>query len=245
MSPTEKLMSPDRREETAVTETAVASLRERRRSFCFLERDAERWTAFLCTYPAEDGGWRGHFAFRRATGESAEEEIRTAVLFVEDSEGEVDARARGLGRPLLRALLESALHSHERRKGFSPDLRRWFRELLLRNRAGVVPAAGTPAEERSLAQLHSVYDSYRLEQVMHLIALVQPDDFRALVNRLLDGREIDFRARDRFQLAMSVVQELERLLRLPPFEIWLEDYLRDPDEYHRYSHALHREDELP
>ena len=108
------------------------------------------------------------------------------------------------------------------------------------------PKAWKPdAIARSLAQLHSVYDSYRLEQVMHLIALVQPDDFRALVNRLLDGREIDFRARDRFQLAMSVVQELERLLRLPPFEIWLEDYLRDPDEYHRYSHALHREDELP
>src|SRR5512146_1923108 len=216
-------MSPDRREEPAVTATAVGPSRERRRSFCFLERDTERWTAFLCTYPADDGGWRGHFAFRRG-GEEADEEIRTAVLFVEGSEGEVDARARGLGRPLLRALLESALHSHERRKGFSPDLRRWFRELLLRNRAGVVPAAGTPAEERSLAQLHSVYDSYRLEQVMHLIALVQPDDFRALVNRLLDGREIDFRARDRFQLAMSVVQELERLLRLPPFEIWLEDY---------------------
>lgn len=239
-------MSPERREETAVTPTAVgAALRERRRSFCFLERDAERWTAFLCTYPAEDGGWRGHFAFRHGGEEPGEDEIRTAVLFVEDSEGEVDARARGLGRPLLRALLESALHSHERRKGFSPDLRRWFRELLMRNGAGVVPAPGTPSEERTLAQLHSLYDSYRLEQVMHLIALIQPDDFRLLVNRLLDGREIDFRARDRFQLAMGVVQELERRLPLPPFEVWLEDYLRDPDEYHRYAYALHREEEIP
>lgn len=237
-------MSPDRREEPAVTTATVGLPRERRRSFCFLERDAERWTAFLCTYPGDDGGWRGHFAFRRAGGE-ADEEIRTAVLFVEGSEGEVDARARGLGRPLLRALLESALHSHERRKGFSPDLRRWFRELLLRSGVGVIPVAGTPAEERTLAQLHSLYDSYRVEQVMHLIALIQPDDFRALVNRLLDGREIDFRARDRFQLAMGVVQELERRLPLPTFEVWLEDYLRAPDEYHRYSHALHREEDLP
>ena len=220
--------------------------RERRRSFCFLEREGERWTAFLCTYPAAEGGWRGHFAFRSGGGaEVGEDEVRTAVLFVEASESEVDARARGLGRPLVRALLDSALHAQERRRGFSPDLRRWVRELLVRHAAGTLPVMDSPAEERSLSQLHSLYDSYRLEQVMHLIALVQPDDFRALVERLLDGREIDFRARDRFQLAMSVVQELERALPLPPFETWLEDYLRAPDVYRVYSHALHHDSELP
>jgi hypothetical protein len=221
-------------------------VRERRRSFCFLERDGERWTAFLCTYPVAEGGWRGHFTFRRGSeaDPGVADEIRTAVLFVEGTEGEVDARARGLGRPLVRALLDSALHSYERRKGFSPDLRRWFRELLVRH-AAALPVAGTPAEERSLAHLQSLYDSYRLEQVMHLIALIQPQDFRELVERVLDGREIDFRARDRFQLAMSVVQELDRLLPLPPFELWAEDYLRDPDVYRVYSHALHGEGELP
>ncbi len=242
-------MGPQRRDETAGTPTAAPPVRERRRSFCFLEREGERWTAFLCTYPAPEGGWRGHFCFRRG-GEAdpgVGDEVRTAVLFVEGTEGEVDARARGLGRPLVRALLDSALHSWERRKGFSPDLRRWFRELLVRHAAGAgtLPVADTPAEERSLAQLHSLYDSYRLEQVMHLIALIQPQDFRELVDRVLDGREIDFRARDRFQLAMSVVQELERLLPLPPFELWAEDYLRDPDVYRVYSHALHSDGELP
>ncbi len=239
-------MGAQRGDEPAVPPTAVSvAVRERRRSFCFLERDGQRWTAFLCTYPAPEGGWRGHFAFRSG-GESApgDEEVRTAVLFVEATEAEVDTRARGLGRPLVRALLDSALHAHERRRGFSPDLRRWFRELLVRH-TGALPVADTPAEERSLAHLRSLYDSYRLEQVMHLIALVQPDDFRALVERLLDGREIDFRARDRFQLAMGVVQELERRLPLPPFEVWVEDYLRDPDTYHLYSHALHNDLELP
>ena len=225
--------------------TASVPARERRRSFCFLEREGRRWTAFLCTYPGPEGGWRGHFAFRSgAEAAPGEEEVRTAVLFVEGTEAEVDTRARGLGRPLVRALLDSALHAHERRRGFSPDLRRCFRELLVRH-TGSVPVAGAPAEERSLAHLQSLYDSYRLEQVMHLIALVQPDDFRVLVERLLDGREIDFRARDRFQLAMGVVQELERRLPLPPFELWLEDYLRDPDVYHVYSHALHHDAALP
>lgn len=239
-------MPAQRGDEPAGPPTAVSvAARERRRSFCFLERDGQRWTAFLCTYPAPDGGWRGHFAFRSGSETvPGEDEVRTAVLFVEASEAEVDTRARGLGRPLVRALLDSALHAHERRRGFSPDLRRWFRELLVRH-TGAVPVADTPAEERSLAHLRSLYDSYRLEQVMHLIALVQPDDFRALVERLLDGREIDFRARDRFQLAMGVVQELERRLPLPPFEVWVEDYLRDPDTYHLYSHVLHNGLELP
>lgn len=240
-------MSAHRREEPAVAPPAVTSAaRERSRSFCFLEREGERWTAYLCTYAGTESDWRGHFTFRRgADADGADAEVRTAVLFLEQSEAAVDARARSLGKPLLRALLDSALHAHERRRGFSPDLRRWFRDLLVRHAQGTVPVAGTPAEERSLAHLRSLYDSYRMEQVMHLIALVQPDDFRSLVVELLDGREIDFRMRDRFQLAMDVVQQLERRLPLPPFEVWVEDYLRDPDVYHLYSHDLHRGGQLP
>jgi len=142
-------MSAQRGDEPAVPPPAVrGTVRERRRSFCFLEREGRRWTAFLCTYPSPEGGWRGHFAFRSGTEVGAgagEDEVRTAVLFVEATEAEVDTRARGLGRPLVRALLDSALSSHERRKGFSPDLRRWFRELLVRHAASL-PVADTPAE---------------------------------------------------------------------------------------------------
>lgn len=221
--------------------------RERRRSFTVLEREGERWTALLATYPAAEGGWRGYFAFQRSGREEVEEEVRTAVLFVERSEGEVDARAQGLGRPLLLALLESALHAHERRRGPSPDLRRWFRDLLVRHDVGVFPSTAVGAtEDLSLARLRSLYQSYRVDQVVHLIALLPHEDFRALVERLLDGRTIDFRARDRFQLAMQVVQELERRLPLPPFEVWVEDYLVHPQVYELYSHQLHRgEGELP
>ena len=71
-----------------------------------------------------------------------------------------------------------------------------------------------------------------------------PEDFRALVDRFLDGKRIDFRTRDRFQMAMAVVQELERRLPLPPFEVWVEDFMAHADEYARYSHRLHRESEL-
>ena len=228
----------------------------RRRSFCFLDRGGDRWSVFLATYAGGDGRWRGYFTFRTAAEELVGQEIRTADVFVENTEAEVDARARGLGRPLLVSLLESALHTHERRQGTSPDVGRWFRRVLAsRSEAMATPLgepgttgeAGDPGQvaEPSLSQLRSLYDSYRIDQVSHLIALVEPGAFRDLVDRLLDGREIDFRASDRLQLAMIVVQELERRLPLPPFEVWVEDYMARPDVYQRYSHSLHREQVLP
>lgn len=204
-----------------------------------------RWTVFLVTHPGEKGRWRGRFAFRPASDDPGAREVRTADLFLEASEGEVDARARGLGRPLILALLESALHADERRKGFSPDVRRRFRELLAEHSAEIAPDIGDPTDELTISHLRSLYDSYRLDQVVHLIALTQPDDFTALVDRLLDGRSIDFRSRDRLQLAMLVVQEVEQYLPLPPFDVWSEDYLANREEYHRYTHLLHREGMLP
>src|SRR5690606_32434660 len=106
--------------------------RVRCRSFCFLERGGERWTAFLVTYPDETGRWRGHFTFRGASI-PADEELRTAVLFVEDDEAQVDLRARSLGRPLLLALLESALETRERRRQKPADARLWFQQQLTRS----------------------------------------------------------------------------------------------------------------
>jgi hypothetical protein len=236
----------ERRVERARAERVDGVARSRVRSFGFVEREGVRWTVFLVTYLRLDGQWRGYFTFRSSAGGLDQDEIRTADLFMEAAETEVDARARGLGRPLVLALLESALATHERRQGFSPDLRRWFRDMLSRHVARRSPARPTgPADVGpTLAQLRSLYESYRLDQVAHLIALMDPDEFREMVEIRLAGRRIDFQARDRFQLAMSVVQDIERRLPLPPFEVWVEDYLAHPDAYVRYAHGLHRGDEL-
>jgi hypothetical protein len=218
---------------------AAGIVRTRCRSFCFLRRGEERWTAFLITYLRRDGQWRGYFSYRAAVGEETLE-VRTADLFVEATESEVDQRARGLGRPLVLALLESALHTEAARSGNSPDLRNWFRALLARSSreagAGAVPA---DEAEASLTRLRSLYESYRTDQVAHLILLLEAEDFRELVELLLDGRRIDFRANDRLQLAMTVVQELERRLPLPPFEVWAENYLAARETYDRYAEWLH------
>jgi hypothetical protein len=199
---------------------------------------------FLVTYPDESGQWRGHFTFRAPSDSAEAGELRTAGLFVEDDESQVDLRARGLGRPLLLALLDSALETRGRRLQRLADTRGWFQQQLRQSaRRGPELVPDTP--DLSDPALHSLYDSYRRDQISHLIALIDPEAFRALVERILDGRASDFRARDRFQLAMIVVQELERLLVLPPFEVWAEDFLAHREEYQVYSHALHRGEELP
>jgi hypothetical protein len=218
--------------------------RGRCRSFCFLERESERWTVFLETFLDEGGRWRGRFTFRAADGRYADAEVETADLFVEDTEAEVDLRARGLGRPLVRALLDSSIHTWERKRGASAEVGRALRGVLARHSAALTSEIGVATTELTVAHLRSMYESYRIDQVVHLISLTQPDDFSALVARLLD-RPIDFHARDRLQLAMMVVQELERYLTLPPFEIWVEDFLAHRPTYHEYAHQLHRGGELP
>lgn len=239
------MSSPIQHGEERLTRASVRGdelMRTRCRSFCFLEREGARWTAFLITYQRSDGYWRGYFTFRSGSVEAIDGEIRTADLFVEESEAEVDQRARGLGRPLLTALLNSALETADRRRGFTPQLHRWFRDVLKeRSQRIAVNESDTP----SLNELRSLYESYRMDQVAHLIALLEPEEFREMVEILLDGRRIDFRERDRFQLAMSVVQDLEKKLPLPPFELFVEDYLAHPEVYRAYAHSLHRGEALP
>ncbi|CAN5814904.1 hypothetical protein BH23GEM11_BH23GEM11_15020 [soil metagenome] len=217
--------------------------RHRRRSMGFLDRDGERWACDLVTFQESDGGWRGFFAFRPGAAASEEAEIHTAHIFIEDAESEIDRKARGLGRPLLSGLLASALHTREREQREAPALRNWFRDMLRRNASNADSRSeqARTAGEQTLPELRSRYDSYRLDQVVHLITLVDPDDFQEAVNRILDGRTFDFSTRDRLQFAMMVVEHLERLLALPPFEVWAEDYLANVDAYEQYTWELHRE----
>ncbi len=208
----------------------------------FLDREDGTWACYLVTFQAPDGAWRGFFAFRPGHSNQEADEIHTAHIYVEDSEGEIDRKARGLGHPLLAGLLASALHTRARKDREAPALRNWFRETLRRSAGGADPAwSGSVASDRTLAELRSLYDSYRIDQVVHLITLVDPDHFQTAVETILDGRTFDFSARDRLQFAMMVVDHLERLLPLPPFERWAEDYLAHPEAYQHYTHHLHRE----
>jgi hypothetical protein len=221
----------------------VTSDQAHRRSVGFLDQNGETWACFLVTYQGEGGRWKGYFSFRRREGAREEDEIRTTDIFLESSEAEIDRKARGLGRPLLSGLLASALHTREREARDPPRLRQWFGHLLRTNSrelAGPWEEDDQSVEGRTLAELRSIYQSYRIDQVAHFITLVDPEDFQGAVVRILDGRSFDFGARDRLQFAMMVVEHIESLLPLPPFEVWAQDYLVNEEAYRRYTHSLHR-----
>ena len=47
------------------------------------------------------------------------------------------------------------------------------------------------------------------------------------------------------KLAMMVVEYIEALIPMPPFEVWTVDFLANREEYLLYAHTLHREGRLP
>jgi hypothetical protein len=217
----------------------------RRRSVCFLQHEGRSWSCYLVASPLKGGGWQGHFAFRPADSEGEDDEVCTAEILREADEAAVQARARLLGRPLLKGLLESALHVRIRERGERPELRRWFRDKLADDARRLEAERAEGDELPELEALRSLYASYRLDQVAHLIALVRSDDFERTVERIVEEEPVDFGARDQLQLAMLVVQRIESLLPLPPFELWVEDFLAHRDTYQLYAHTLHREGRLP
>jgi len=217
----------------------------RRRSLGFVDHEGETFSCFLVTHRDREGRWHGHFSFRPSDGHSEADEVRTAKIFLEESESEIDHKARGLGRPLLRNLLASAMHTSGKSRPPSYELRRRFRALLSENSLELVEEVDGDAGEETMDELRSLYDSYRLDQVCHFIALVEPDQFNAVVDHVLDGQAVDFSTKDRLQFAMMVVEFIESRLPLPPFGEWAEDYLQHPQEYHLYAHTLHRVGRLP
>ena len=232
--------------------TPSTILPEHRRSVAFLESHGDTWSCFLVTVPEVGGTWHGYFSFRPSHGEVGDDEVRTANIFIEDSEAAIYEKARSLGRPLLAGLLDSALYTAAG-DGGNPRLRGRFRSLL---RQSAVEIAGDwsgerprrvegQAEAKELDRLRSLYASYRLDQVAHFICLVELRAFEHAVDTILHGESVDFLARDRMQYAMMVVDHIERLLPLPDFQTWAEDFLAKPETYRLYTHTLHREGRLP
>lgn len=222
---------------------------EHRRSVGFIESGGLTWACFLVTFPFEDGSWHGYFSFRPSDSELSEDEVRTTDIFVEESAGEIHLKARSLGRPLLRGLLDSAIHTSSKKNGDRDHLRGRFRSLL--TRSSVEIAGEWTGEEASVPddgeidRLRSLYESYRIDQVSHFICLVDPDDFESAVDDILANESIDFRTKDRVQFARMVVDHIEGLLPLPDFETWARDFLDNSEVYRLYAHTLHREGRLP
>jgi hypothetical protein len=227
--------------------------RSRKRSLGFLDWEQETWSCFLVTFVGRDNQWHGHLAFRPQDSAGESDEVRTADIFIEASEAEIDHKARGLGRPLVRALLSSGLHARQGEEvPESPKTRRWFKKLLLEHSKELSTSAEGHLGEHlddagglDTVELRSLYQSYRLDQVCHFITLVDPKCFEAAVDSILEGQLVDFGAKDRLQLGMLVIDYIEARIPMPPFEVWVEDFLAHREEYVLYTHTLHRERRLP
>ena len=225
-----------------LTERALID-RSRRRSLGFLDWEQETWSCFLVTFVGRDGQWHGHVTFRPQDSDGESDEVRTADIFIEASEAEIDHKARGLGRPLFRALLSSAIHTRRGDEASeSPKTRRWFKKLLRKNSQELSASAEGMSDT---VELRSLYQSYRLDQVCHFITLVDPKCFEAAVDSILEGQRVDFGAKDRLQLGMLVIEYIEARIPMPPFETWVEDFVAHREEYMLYTHTLHRERRLP
>ena len=85
-----------------------AARRPRIRSVGFLDLDGVRWACYLVTYRTGVRTWRGHLAFRTSESDPVSS-VETAEIFLEEDEAAIDRKARTLGRPLMAALLSSAL----------------------------------------------------------------------------------------------------------------------------------------
>lgn len=226
----------------------MTRLAQHRRSVAFVEHEGDTWACYLVTFRPEEGRWHGYFSFRSSQGDFEDDEVRTTDIFVEASEAEIAYKARSLGRPLLAGLLESALHTSRGHGRPAERLRGRFRSMLTENAVEIAGdwTGGAPLpSDTGLDRLRSLYASYRLDQVAHLVCLVDPGAFEEAVDRILREERIDFRAKDRLQYAMMVVNRLEALLPLPDFETWAGDFLRNPEAYRLYAHTLHREGSLP
>ena len=104
-----------------------------------------------------------------------------------------------------------------------------------------LPGADAPRETpESDAADRSAYETYRLDQISHLVGLIPEPLFASVVERLLDGETFSFGAKDRLQFSLIAVQRLEGLLRLPPFEVWRTDRRAHPIAHERYHHDLQR-----
>jgi hypothetical protein len=225
----------------------MTMLGERRRSVAFVEAGSDTWACFLVTFPFPDGTWHGYFSFRPGNSEVEEDEVRTTDIFVEACEAEIDEKARSLGRPLLAGLLDSAIHITRRNRNSGPRLRGRFRTLLTENAVQIAGdwSSERPPDDKETERLRSLYSSYRLDQVAHFICLVAPNDFEVAVDAILAGESIDFRTKDRLQFSMMVIDHIEKLLPLPDFSCWAEDFHAHPEAYRLYTHTLHREGRLP
>jgi hypothetical protein len=93
------------------------------------------------------------------------------------------------------------------------------------------------AEAKDSEVLRAKYLDYCSAQVADLLLFLSPDDIYLLAQRA--ARERGESGELTYNRTVQIATEwLARKIRLPPFEIWVNDYLAHPDRYEEYFMGL-------
>jgi hypothetical protein len=99
------------------------------------------------------------------------------------------------------------------------------------------PEVPDPAEARSAEVLRAKYLDYCSAQVADLLLFLSPDDIFVVAQRAArergDPGELSY-----MRMVQIATEWLSRKITLPPFEIWVADYLAHPDRYEDYFMGL-------
>jgi len=92
-------------------------------------------------------------------------------------------------------------------------------------------------EAKDSEVLRAKYLDYCSAQVADLLLFLTPDDIYVLAQRAAgergDSGELSYN-----RMVQVATEWLARKIRLPPFDIWVTDYLAHPDRYEEYFMGL-------
>ena len=94
-----------------------------------------------------------------------------------------------------------------------------------------------PADPARSEVLRAKYLDYCSAQVADLLLFLTPDEIYLIAQRAArergDADELSYT-----RMVQVATEWLSRKITLPPFEIWVEDYLAHPDRYEEYFMGL-------
>ena len=103
------------------------------------------------------------------------------------------------------------------------------------------PEKDAPEDEEVL---RAKYLDYCSAQVADLLLFLSPDEIYLLAQRAAAESAADPGEVSYMRMVQVATEWLARKVTLPPFEVWMEDYLAHPDRYDEYFMGLW-ESEIP
>lgn len=94
-----------------------------------------------------------------------------------------------------------------------------------------------PAQGESIEVQRAKYLDYCSAQLAEILLYLSPDEIYTIAQRA--ARESDISGSASYDRIVQVATRwLSRKVALPPFEVWVEDYLAHPDRYEEYFMGL-------